>query len=94
MKSPSCDITLHKAHHSPDIHNRPPTYTAISSTARIFAAITLAIPTGDTHMIAKTILMITWVTSDKKEPPHLEYIHLINGSKNADKLFAGIAEGS
>ena len=37
-----------------------PTYTAMSSTAKILAAITLAIPTGETHMIASTILMITW----------------------------------
>ena len=37
-----------------------PTYTAISSTAKILAAIMLAIPTGETHMMASTILMITW----------------------------------
>ena len=46
-------------HHPAVEHIAPPTYIAMSSTARIFAAITLAIPMGETHMIANTILMIT-----------------------------------
>ena len=44
-----------------------PTYTAMSSTAKILAAITLAIPTGETHMIASTILMITWRNCDARD---------------------------
>ena len=52
MNNPSWDITLQWS-------IAPLTYSAMSSTARIFAAITLAIPTGETHMIAKTILIMT-----------------------------------
>ena len=67
----------------------------MSSTAKIFAAITLAIPTGDTHMIASTILMITWRNCDVRDIGISgSSFHLIDCAKNGDKLLSRAAQGA
>ena len=72
-------------------------YMTISATPRILAAMTLAMPTGETHMISSTILMITWKLSglgDQETAERRKLGDLVNDAEEVDEGTPGGSEGA